>query len=276
MINDPENPRSPYQAPAVQRAFALLRAVGEQGEAAGVSELARRLNLSKSTVHGLVNTLLSLGALVQDPHGRAFRLGPLLVELGRQAALSLSLERLAQPFLEQLSRELEETVFLGYLEGNHIVIAARAESPAQLKITAPPGTRIPFYAGATAKVLLGFLPEEELHDLLRRRPLPAFTPRSITDPRRFLAEVRRAREAGYAYDQEEYIPGVNAVSVPLPRGGEGLPAALWVVGFATSLTPEKLDLARRSACATAQSIAGLLGAGGASHRLPRPESWPGR
>jgi len=102
-----------YQAPAVLKAFALMEEIAKEPGRLGISELARRLGLPKSTVHGLVKVLLEQEALVRTPDNKGFRLGPRLYRLGRVAAVNLSLEALAQSYLEALSRELEETVFLG-------------------------------------------------------------------------------------------------------------------------------------------------------------------
>jgi len=232
-----------YRAPAVVKAFALMEEVAKEPGRLGISELARRLGLPKSTVHGLVRVLLEQEALVRGPDHRGFRLGPRLYRLGRVAAVNLSLEALVQPYLEALSRELEETVFLGTCNGQGITITAKADSPKEFKLTAPVGTKLPLLAGATAKVFLSTRDEKEVAALLTEKPLPRFTEHSITDSQEFLRQVREAREKGYALDCEEYLRGVNAVCVLLPLAGRTQPSALWVVGFSRSLTPEKMQQA---------------------------------
>ncbi|MBC7335423.1 MAG: IclR family transcriptional regulator [Clostridia bacterium] len=250
-----EQRKNTYLAPAVAKAFAILEEVAREPGKLGISGLAKRLELPKSTVHGLVKMLLELEALVQEGQGRGFRLGPRLIELGRQAARNLGLEALAQPYLEALSQELKETVFLGICDGQEIAITAKAESPAEWKVSAPVGTRLPLLAGATAKVFLSTFPEEKVRALLAEAPLPRYTPRSITDPAEFLRQVEEARERGYATDYEEYLRGVNAVCVLLPPIDRAGPAALWVVGFSQFLTPEKMRQAVTTARRTAEKIA---------------------
>jgi DNA-binding IclR family transcriptional regulator len=242
-----------YKVPAVAKAFALLEEVAREPGKLGISELARRLNLPKSTVHSLVKELTRLEVLVSLEMEKGFRLGPRLRQLGRKATLDLSLEVLAQPYLERLSRDLQETVFLGTCNGKDIVITAKADSPAPWKITAPVGTKLPLLAGATAKVFLSTWPDDRVTELLAEKLLPRFTPRSITDPEEFLRQVREAREKGYATDFEEYLPGVNAACVLLPLD-QPQPVAIWVVGLTQSLTPEKIE----EAVEAVRSVAGEL------------------
>jgi DNA-binding IclR family transcriptional regulator len=120
------------------------------------------------------------------------------------------------------------------------VILASEESPHELKVSAPPGHRLPPSAGAVAKVLLAFgsrtpprLPAQ----------LPRYTPRTITNPARYLDDLRRVRQTGVGYDEMEYLPGVRAVSAPVFRGAEATDApvaALSIVGVAARISPADL------------------------------------
>ncbi|MGB9879520.1 MAG: IclR family transcriptional regulator, partial [Anaerolineae bacterium] len=230
VMND-QRTNTSYTAPAVVKAFAILEEVAREPGKLGISSLAKRLDLPKSTVHGLVKVLLQLKVLVQEGEDRGYRLGPRLLELGRDAAKALSLEALAQPYLEALAQELKETVFLGICQGQQVVITAKAESPSEWKVSAPVGTRLPLLAGATGKAFLSTFPEDQVRALLADTTLPRYTARSITDPQEFLREIEQARQTGYATDYEEYLRGINAVCVLLPGTNQGCPAALWVVGF---------------------------------------------
>lgn len=249
--------KSTYLAPAVVKAFAIIEEVAREPGRLGISELARRLGLPKSSVYGLVKALLELEVLVQRGEQKGLRLGPRLLHLGRKAALDQSLEALAQPYLEALSQELKETIFLGICNWEEITITAKAESPAEWKVSAPVGTKLPLLAGATAKVFLSTLPEEKARAILAEKPLPRFTPRSIVDPEEFMRQVALARERGYATDYEEYLQGVNAICVPLSLPNQPQPAAIWVVGFSQSLTAEKMQLAVVAARRTAERIRAL-------------------
>lgn len=193
-------------------------------------------------MYGITRALTNLEAIRQDTSIKKFKLGPTLAQLGSRAKAGVDLRLSARPVIEELSRAYAETIFLGTLDGQKITIIEKADSPSELKITAPVGTRIPLFAGAAGKVFLTGLNETVLKNMLINRSIPKFTVNSITDPDEYLKEISQARELGYATDFEEYIQGVNAVSVPVTDWWGRIMAILWMVGFTHSLTGEKVRL----------------------------------
>lgn len=228
-------------APMLYKAFAILEAIAADQQKLGISDLARKLNMSKSTVHGIVQAFLDLGVITQEPN-KKFRLGPTLIELGKKALAGDDLRFLLRPFLEELYAEFEETVFLGTSDGKIVTIIDKVDSPSGLKISAPVGSRLSLLAGATGKVFLSALSDQELESFLRDR-LPKYTEKSITDKAKYIEELKKVREQGYATDFEEYMQGVNAVCVPIMGMYGQISAAVWMVGFSNSLNKEKISRA---------------------------------
>ena len=146
---------------------------------------------------------------------------------------------MARPFIHELMRKTQESVFLGTRSGNAVTILDIVESTKDLKITAPVGTRIPLLAGAIGKVFLASLPADRASQWIRARKLRRFTANTITDATRYLQEIERARRDGYALDDEEYIQGVRAVAAPIANGGSRI-SAIWVVGFTPSMSAEHM------------------------------------
>jgi len=251
---------SGYNAPLIYKTFSLLEEVAANQSDLGVSDLSRRLNISKSTIFGITQALTDLGAIRQDPLTKKFRLGPALVKLGNQALSGVNLQAVAKPFMLQLSQQYEETVFLGtYDEQYGNTIVDKADSPAKLKITSPIGTRLPMYAGVTAKIILSRQPKQNLKILLKEKTLPQFTENSINTISDYLKELERVRKQGYAIDYEEYLRGVNAIGIPLIDPWGRLAGALWMVGFSYSFTGEKLEQAIQSTLKAAEQINQELG-----------------
>jgi DNA-binding IclR family transcriptional regulator len=248
------NRNSAYSAPILFKAFAVLEEVAQNQSALGVSDLSRRLEISKSTIYGIANALTELGALRQDKETKKYRLGPTLFRLGNQVLAGVDLRAVVRPFMEQLIEELEETVFIGTFDKNGITIIDKLDSPQDLKISAPIGTRIPVHAGAAGKIFFAHLQEQLLAKILAERPLPQYTEESIIDPGKYRKELDKVRRQGYATDFEEYIQGVNAVSVPILDNRGSMIAALWIVGFSRSLNREKMDRAIRAAITAAAGI----------------------
>ena len=223
-----------YKAPAVLKAFELLKLVAESRTEITLSELARQLGYSKGTLHGMVRALLQSGALAQAPNRRGFFLGPAVVELAFRSWNYFRISEHAQPLLDELRDRIGETVFLGVLSSSRGLIVATAEAAKPLKISSPPGTSIPLLAGAVGKVYLSQQPETQAARIIRAHGLAQFTHRSIVKKDEYLAELKTVCKQGYAVDNEEYLPGVKAVAVAL--GNErGLPLAIWVVGFADAM-----------------------------------------
>lgn len=233
-----------YQARAVKRAFQILELVCRSEQGLTLSDLSRQLEISKSTVHGIAAALEDTGAVVRDPRSRRYAPGLTLFKLGRAAYSRITLRDVARPYIEELGERTEESVFLGVRHGERVFILDIVESMQDLKITSPVGTRIPLLAGAAGKVFLSCMTDEKAERIVRERGLVRFTDNTVTDPERYLMQVREVRARGYATDDEEYIAGVRAVASPIVAE-DGLASAIWVVGFKTRMDARKMKLVTR-------------------------------
>jgi DNA-binding IclR family transcriptional regulator len=228
-----------YKAPAIHKAFRLLRTVAESRRHLGLTDLALQLGYSKSTTHGLVHALLREGALAQGPDGRKLYLGPAVVELAFSSWNYIKTVESVQPTIDILRDQIRETLVLGALISNCIVIMAAAEAADPLKISASPGTILPLFAGAAGKVFLAAKTTQAVGQLIREQGLPRHTPRSIVDEGAYLAELEQVRVKGHAVDDEEYLSGVRAVAVALSNV-TGPPMAVWAVGLSSRMSADKI------------------------------------
>jgi IclR family KDG regulon transcriptional repressor len=228
-----------YSAPSVKKAFKILYAISDSSNGLGISDLSKKLKIGKSTVHGITTALEELGVLVRDPLYKRYTLGYSLLEVCRPAFAKIDLKDLARKPMEKLMGKVGETVFLGVLNGDHVTIVEMVESRNDMKITSPPGTRLPLLAGATGRVLLSQIEKEKSKELIQKKGLARYTSKTVIDQRQFLREIEKVKGQGYAVDDEEYIPGVRAVAAPLVFPSSP-PAALWVVGFTSTLDDQKV------------------------------------
>ena len=242
-----------YSAPSVKKAFKILRAIADSSNGLGVSELAKQLKIGKSTVHGIALALEEIGVLVRDPLHKKYNIGYTLLELRRKAYARIELRDVARIAMERLMERIGETVFLGILNGDHVTILDAVESHNEMKITSPPGTRLPLLAGAIGKIFLAQFEEKKAMEIVQKAGLRRYTPKSIVDPKRFFREVEETRKKGYAIDDEEYMMGVKAIAVPIQTPSPPL-AAIWVVGFSSSLNDQKMGKAILEIQKTAQEI----------------------
>ena len=243
-----------YSAPSVKKAFKILQAIADSPSGLGVSELAKKLSVGKSTVHGITLGLETLGVLVRDPIQKKFNLGYTLLELSRRAYTRIELRDVAKGPMERLMEKIGETVFLGIMNGDHVTILDVVESHNEMKITSPPGTRLPLLAGATGKVFLAQFEEKRAKEIILKTGLVRFTSKSIIDQKKFTKEVEETKKRGYAVDDEEYMGGVRAVAAPIQTNSPPL-AAIWVVGFSSGLNDQKMERVILEIRNTAQEIA---------------------
>ncbi len=229
-----------YSAPSVKKAFKILYAISDASSGLGISDLSKQLKIGKSTVHGITSALEEIGVLIRDPLHKKYFLGYTLLELKKKAYGKMELRDVAKVPMEKLMERIGETVFLGILSGDHVTILDMVESHHEMKITSPPGTRLPLLAGATGKVFLSQFEEKKAKEVIQKGGLIKFTSKSIVDQEKFLKEVKEAKKKGYAIDNEEYMLGVKAIAAPIQTSSPP-PAAIWVVGFTSSLNDQKME-----------------------------------
>jgi IclR family transcriptional regulator, KDG regulon repressor len=251
---------------SVHNAIRVLDCFSATDRELGVSELARRLGLGKSTVFRLGSTLVAGGLLEHNPESGRYRLGLRLYELGALVSVHIDLHDAAGPHLLEVRNRTGETVQLSVLDGREVVYVERLESSHTVRIFGRVGHRLPAYCTATGKVLLAHLPDSELEALLDGWELPARTPYTITDPavlRKALAEVRRR---GWGENVQEAELGVASVAAPVRDAHGAVVAALSVVGPVIRLDGGSLRRFATVAVQAADAVSQRLGFRGDARR----------
>lgn len=191
----------------------LLAFVGAD-PAIGVTEISRKLGMSKAVVHRILQSLVSRQLVVLDEDSRGYRLGPAAAALGAHALRNLDLRRAALPVLRRLQHETGETTTLSELLGTARVYLDQVPSLKEIKMTVEVGRPFPLHAGASGKAILAFAPPG-LRELVLGRPLPALTPLTPTRRTEIEAELARIEEAGTAISFGERQHGAGAVAAPV-------------------------------------------------------------
>ena len=243
---------------SVDRAAALLIALGDVPGEAGVTELARRLGLHKSTASRLLATLERRGLVEQDEDTGKYRLGLAVIRLAERAERTLDLRAIAKPELDRLARATHESSALGVVGEGQLLTLAQSDG----SIPCPPdrtGRCVPLHSVSAGKVLLASMPERDVMRLVRRG-LDRFTDRTITQLEPLLEELARVRRRGFATTFGELEPGRNGVAAPVHDARGAVIAAVEVWGPSARLTmtrlPELVGQVREAAAA----VSGRLGA----------------
>ncbi len=244
---------------SVDRAAALLLALGEIPAAAGVSELARRLGLHKSTASRLLATLQQRGLVEQAAETGKYRLGLAVIRLAERAEKTLDLRSIALPELERLARQAKETVGLCVREGDGCLTIAQVDGPNIVACADWTGRSTPLHGVAAGKVLLAAMAEREVLRLVRGG-LDRLADRTITELPALLEELARVRWRGFATGFSEWEPGVNAIAVPVRDARGQVVAAVDVWGPSYRITPQRVGelaaLAREAAAAVSIRLGG--------------------
>jgi DNA-binding IclR family transcriptional regulator len=243
---------------SVDRAAALLLALGESPGAAGVTELARRLGLHKSTASRLLATLERRGLVEQDDETGKYRLGLVVIRLAERAERTLDLRGLALPELERLARLTHETTSLGVLDGDQLMTVAQVDGPNLVAVGDWTGRATPLHCVAPGKVIMAALAEREVVRIVKRG-LPRHTERTIVDLEPLLEELARIRRRGYATAIGEFEPGTNAVAAPVHDARGQVIAAVDVWGPTFRLTPRRIPELAAQVRETAAAISVRLG-----------------
>ncbi|MEX1172246.1 MAG: IclR family transcriptional regulator [Chloroflexota bacterium] len=243
---------------SVDRAAALLLALGESQGEAGVTELARRLGLHKSTASRLLATLQRRGLVEQDGETGKYRLGLVVIRLAERAEKTLDLRGIATPELERLARLTHETTSLGVLDGDTLMTVAQADGPNLVAVGDWTGRATPLHCVASGKVLLSSLAEREVLRVVRRG-LVSYTERTIVELEPLLEELARIRRRGYATAIGEYELGLNAVAAPVHDARANVIAAVDIWGPSFRLTPRRVPELAAQAREVAAAITIRLG-----------------
>jgi IclR family transcriptional regulator, KDG regulon repressor len=209
----------------VDRITRILRAIGETNEGLTNSDLSKSLDLPKSTLSKLLNSLASFDWLAFDTVTKRFKLGPLLLFLGGRYLEHLELVQIGQQFLKQLKEDTGETAAMEVPNGQEVVMVARVFADdtkirderfsGEVQRLTELGQRAPFYATAAGKCVLAYHTDSEIKNYIQSINFVAITQDTITNPEQLLEELKNIRKTGLAYNFKELNSHTIAIASPV-------------------------------------------------------------
>ncbi len=250
---------------SVANAARVLKAFTPSEREWGVSDLARRLEIAKSTAHRLLATLTDEGLLEQDGDTGRYRLGLAVFDMAA-AAQSMDLHEAVLSPMTDLRNRSGETVQVAVLDGREVVYVERLDSPNTLRLFLEVGRRNAAHATGCGKALLAALSPDQLERVLKGWTLTAKTAHTITDLVQLRADLADSRRRGYAVNRHESEVGVISVAAAIRDASGRAVAAISVAGPAERLEPHELPLAQvtMEVAATVSRRLGHRGAVGAA------------
>ena len=255
----PERPERGGGLSSVRNAARLLRAFAPTDRDLGVSELATRLALPKSSVHRLLTALAAEGLVERTPPNGRYRLGLRLYELGAIVSSHLDLHEVVSPYLDDLRNRTGETVHVSILDAGEVVYVERRESSHTLRIFRRVGHRNHAHCTSSGKVLLAWLPADERRRIYAEHGLPPHTPQTITDPERLEEELVRVRERGYAENINESELGASSVAAPIRDVSGSVIAAIAIAAPSARFSRESMRRFASEVVTAAERISSHLG-----------------
>ena len=225
------------QATSLVKALHVLLALEDAPEGRGVTDIAHTLNMPKSAVHRLLSTFQEHGFVQQQAHNRLYRLGPALARLGLRAADRFAPRFIARPYLEALAQEVGETVFLGVLVPDGVLIVDKVEQAQVLRIAPALGTVMPLRQTALGMILLAFCTPRMRVQLLSTSQEIAASSVETTRHIDIEPELDVILRQGYAVRIGTWMPDVCCVAAPV-RNGRGEAIAALSVALPHSRMPQ--------------------------------------
>ena len=225
---------------SLERGLAVIRAFDAAHPELTLSEVAVATNVTRAAARRFLLTLAELGYVRSD--GRLFSLTPKVLELGYAYLSSLSLPDVAEPHLETLAAEVNESSSISVLDRDDVVYVARVPVSRIMTVTISVGTRFPAYATSMGRVLLAGLPADQLEEYLSRVRLQRLTSRTVSSVASLRAELARVKAQGWAIVNQELEEGLRAVAAPIRDRRDRVIAA---VNISTQASRTSLETMRR-------------------------------
>lgn len=244
---------------SVARALNILELFENSAADLSVTEIANKLDLSKSTAFGLISTLTHKGYLEQNPKDSRYSLGLKLLRLGGSVQRHSLIVRKAQPHMEKLVQEFSETVHLTVERNGMVVYIAKIQGAKAIFMQSAIGAENPMYCTAVGKCMLAFMDEARRERLIEQMlPFERRGPNTITDVEEFNKELLSIHDKGISIDDEEHVPGLMCIAAPI-RNYEGeVIAAISISGAKAGISSKMLSTISERIAQVANQISSEL------------------
>lgn len=226
--NTPEE--QTYHIRSVSRALEILTCFSQRRPELSLNDICELTGLPKPTVFRLLSVLESARFVERCPDKKKYQVGIKAFEIGCVFLSHLSVERVARPIMDSLSKRFQLSVNLGILDRGQVVYLAVSEPDTLFRHSPIIGYRHYVHCSALGKVLVAPLPEEKVDEILATIGMPALTPHTITDPGVFKKHLALVRQQGYATDIQEGGLGFCCLAVPIHNHEGKTVAAMSISG----------------------------------------------
>lgn len=242
---------------SLERGLAVICSFGEDSSRQTLSEVARRTGFSRAACRRLLLTLEDLNYVGSD--GRDFYLLPHTLDIGYSYLSSLPFRRIVEPFVEELSNEVKESVSVSVFDEGDVVYVSRVATSKIMTVSISVGNRLPAYCTSMGRVLLASMAPEDQRRYLARTPLKAFTKFTLTDEDKIMAELAKVASQGWAVNDQELEEGLRSIAAPIVDASNRTVAAMNISTHVTRTNRRELkDRMVPALLATTKRVNALL------------------
>lgn len=232
-----------------------------------LTDIANELDLVKSNVHRLLHALVEQNYVIKDEKTGEYNASIKLWELGSAVLSKLDLRKHSEKWMDSLTQLTSESVHLSIIDNMQVVYVHKIDSPNPIRAYTQIGGRVPLFCVATGKIMLAYQSDVFIERVAKS--LEAFTPNTITNPKKLFAEVEKIRKQGYAVNKGEWREGVYGVATPISDGSGNVIAAIGLSGPANRFKPQKIKEFAQLLTQASSAITFALGGGNGHLNLQR-------
>ncbi len=241
------------------RAFGILDALAGVDEGMTLTQIAKLVELPRSTAHRLLSTMQALRYVRFDKATNRWAIGVQAFTVGAAFAQTRDLAKLGRSIMRSLMIDAKETVNMSVMQGDGVCYVAQLRATDRAAAPARLGGKLPVHTSASGKAMLAFLPELEIDDFLASGRLVARTRQSITDAARLKSELASIRSKGFALDNEENTPEMRCIAAVVFDEAQRPHASLSISGSIGRLSDDRLDDLGRTLHAAARRMTAEIG-----------------
>jgi IclR family KDG regulon transcriptional repressor len=226
---------------SVTRSLSILEVLSEFHEGLGITDIAQKVGLHKSTVYRLLSTLIQKEFVIQDKETNKYKTTFKLYELGNKRIKHMDILSASKAYSKKLMESVNEVVHLVVRDDHKIVYIDKVEANNTIRMASYIGNRSPMHCTSVGKAILAYLPEKKVEEIWNKSKAKKLTANTITDLSRLTEELVNVRSKGFAVDDEENEEGVRCIGAPIFNRNAEVEGAISVSGPAIRMSEEKME-----------------------------------
>lgn len=254
-----EQNRPKYPIKVLLNTFLIFDILIKKNQPVSIHELSEVLNIYPSSIHRILDTLNYLGYIEKKLDSGTYQIGLKAIELGMVKLNQIGLIEEAMPYVEALSKEFNENVYLGVLFEGEVMFQAKKEAHRRIRLVTHIGTRAPLHSTSLGKVLIADLSKIERKKIIGNKNLWRITKKTIINKKVLENEIEKIQKLGYAMDDEENENEIKCIAAPIKDNKRKVVAAISISGPSYRFNTAQQKIMIKAVIETAKQISSRLG-----------------